>query len=177
MAIKISGTTVIDNARDIVNVGDITAANAVSADTVSATTSLSTETISSNTASINTLTSDVSVSGDIKATVYNNTYVDLGVPSGNTVTIDCSTGNMFESTPNTDVSFEFSNVPTAGNGYGCILKVTVSGTVTLGWANSVVWDAGTPPAAPADGETDVYTFITDDGGSVWYGFHSGDAMA
>ena len=166
MAIKISGTTVIDDNRDIVNVVDVTAANSVTA-----------EVVSSNTASINTLTSDVSVSGDIKATVYNNTYVDLGVPSGNTVTIDCSTGNMFESTPNTDVSFEFSNVPAAGNGYGCILKVTVSGTITLGWANSVVWDAGTPPTAPADGETDVYTFITDDGGTVWYGFHSGDAMA
>ena len=166
MAIKISGTTVIDDNRDIVNVVDVTAANSVTA-----------EVVSSNTASINTLTSDVSVSGDIKATVYNNTYVDLGVPSSNTVTIDCSTGNMFESTPNTDVSFEFSNVPAAGNGYGCILKVTVSGTITLGWANSVVWDAGTPPDAPADGETDVYTFVTDDGGTVWYGFHSGDAMA
>jgi hypothetical protein len=34
-----------------------------------------------------------------------------------------------------------------------------------------------PPTTPANGETDVYTFYTDDGGTTYYGFQTGDALA
>ena len=55
--------------------------------------------------------------------------------------------------------------------------IAPSATVTLTWPASVDWPSGTAPTAPASGETDVYTFYTTDGGTTYYGFQVGDAMA
>jgi sugar lactone lactonase YvrE len=52
-----------------------------------------------------------------------------------------------------------------------------STAATLTYPASVDWPSGTAPDAPADGETDVLVFYTQDGGSNWYGFLAGDAMA
>jgi hypothetical protein len=48
---------------------------------------------------------------------------------------------------------------------------------TLTYPASVDWPGGTAPDAPADGETDVLVFYTEDGGTTYYGFQAGDAMA
>jgi len=48
---------------------------------------------------------------------------------------------------------------------------------TLTYPTSVDWAGGTAPDAPADGETDVLSFYTTDGGTTYYGFQVGDAMA
>ena len=48
---------------------------------------------------------------------------------------------------------------------------------TLTYPATVDWPSGTAPDAPAAGETDVLAFYTDDGGTNWYGFQAGDAMA
>jgi DNA-binding beta-propeller fold protein YncE len=50
---------------------------------------------------------------------------------------------------------------------------TVTDT-TLTWPSSIEWAAGTAPAAPANGETDVFTFTTDDGGTTYTGIQSID---
>ena len=52
-----------------------------------------------------------------------------------------------------------------------------SALATLTYPASVDWPSGTAPTAPASGETDVYTFYTTDGGTTYYGFQVGDAMA
>ena len=104
-------------------------------------------------------------------------------PSGETVgsitsgTLDLSSGNVFSDAPSANVTYVFSNHPSTGTGYGFTLKVTPSATVTLTWPASVDWPSGTAPTAPASGETDVYTFYTTDGGTNWYGFQVGDALA
>lgn len=46
----------------------------------------------------------------------------------------------------------------------------------LTYPASVDWPAATAPDAPADGETDVLVFYTQDGGTTYYGFQAGDAM-
>jgi DNA-binding beta-propeller fold protein YncE len=51
------------------------------------------------------------------------------------------------------------------------------GDATFTYPASVEWPAGTPPTAPADGETDILTFFTQDGGTTYYGFLAGAAMA
>ena len=43
------------------------------------------------------------------------------------------------------------------------------GDATFTYPASVEWPAGTPPTAPADGETDLLTFLTQDGGTTYYG--------
>lgn len=52
-----------------------------------------------------------------------------------------------------------------------------SALATITYPASVIWSGGTTPTAPANGETDVYSFYTDDGGTTYYGFVSGDALA
>ena len=42
---------------------------------------------------------------------------------------------------------------------------------------SVKWPSGTPPTAPADGEVDILRFITQDGGTTYYGVKLGDDMS
>ena len=45
------------------------------------------------------------------------------------------------------------------------------------WPASVEWTGGTAPSSPAVGETDVYTFITDDGGTSYVGIQSADNLS
>lgn len=92
-------------------------------------------------------------------------------------TISATTGNVFNHTPSADVAYTFSNPPTTGSAYDFTLKVTPSATVAITWPSSVKWAGGTAPTTPASGETDVYTFYTDDGGTTYYGFQVGDALA
>lgn len=94
-----------------------------------------------------------------------------------TNTLDLSSGNVFNSAPSTSPTYVFSNPPASGTAYGFTLKVTPSATVTITWPTSVDWAGGTAPTSPASGETDVYGFYTVDGGTTWYGFQAGDAMA
>ena len=104
-------------------------------------------------------------------------------PAGETVgditssTLDLSTGNVFSDAPATSPTYVFSNPLASGTAYGFTLKVTPSATVTVTWPASVGWAAGTAPTAPASGETNVFVFYTQDGGTTYYGFLAGGAMA
>jgi len=66
--------------------------------------------------------------------------------------------------PTTDTVYQYS---TAG----------APAAATFTYPASVDWPSGTAPDAPADGETDVLSFYTADGGTTWYGFQVGDALA
>ena len=121
-----------------------------------------------------TFTANQTVSAELKATSYNESYVSL---SGTTPTVDCEAGNMFALTTSGNTTFTFSNPPTTGTAYGFTIKVTAGGTHTLTWPASVDWPAATAPDAPASGETNVLVFLTHDGGTTWYGFQAGAALA
>jgi hypothetical protein len=94
-----------------------------------------------------------------------------------TGTIDLSTGNVFSDAPATSPTYVFSNPPATGTAYGLTLKITPSAGVTITWPASVDWPGGAAPAAPASGETDVFVFYTQDGGTTYYGFVAGKALA
>ena len=104
-------------------------------------------------------------------------------PSGETVgdissgTLDLTSGNVFSDAPSANVTYVFSNPPATGSAYGFTLKVTPSATVTVTWPSSVDWAGGSAPDAPASGATNVYSFYTQDGGTTYYGFLAGAAMA
>lgn len=115
---------------------------------------------------------DVVAAEEFTAKSYNETYVAIGAND-----IDCETGNFFSKTISANTTFTFSNPPTTGTGYGFVFKLTVSGTRTVTWPSSVDWAGGAAPDAPASGETDILCFITHDGGTTWYGFLAGDAVA
>ena len=56
------------------------------------------------------------------------------------------------------------------------VKVTLDtvATTAFTFANATTLSFTT---APANGETDVYSFFTTDGGTTYYGFQAGDAMS
>jgi hypothetical protein len=121
-----------------------------------------------------THTGDVSITGEFIADSVNETYSAL---SGTAVTVDCETGNFFALTTSGNTTFTFSNPPTSGTAYSFTLKLTAGGTHTITYPASVDWAGGTAPDAPASTETDLLAFTTYDGGTTWYGFQAGDAMA
>jgi len=63
-----------------------------------------------------------------------------------------------------------------GQSVGAIWQYSTGfvGDATFTYPASVEWPAGTPPTAPADGETDLLRFLTLDGGSTYYGRVVGD---
>jgi len=99
------------------------------------------------------------------------------VGSISTGTLNLATGNVFSDTPSANVTYAFSNPPASGTAYGFTLKVTPSATITVDWPASVKWPAGTAPTAPASGETAVYVFYTQDGGTTYFGFVAGEDMS
>jgi len=121
-----------------------------------------------------TYTGDVDITGELLVDSYNETYAAL---SGTSPAVNCESGNVFSLSTSGNTTFTFTNPPASGTAYGFTLKVTAGGTHTLTWPGSVDWAGGTAPDAPASGETNVLVFITHDGGTTWYGFQAGAALA
>lgn len=119
----------------------------------------------------------ITLGTDQTATYAAAAYEKYSALSGTTPSVDCRLGNFFALTTSGNTTFTFSNVPASGAGMGFTLKLTAGGTHTLTWPASVDWAGGTAPDAPASGETNIYVFITHDGGTTWYGFLGGAALA
>jgi len=120
---------------------------------------------------------NIKLTEEVQAVCYLETVVAL---SGTSPTVDCDEGNTFTLTTsgNTTFTFSYAGVQlTTDDSYAFTLRVTAGGTHTLTWPASVDWAGGTAPDAPASGETDVFVFLTTDGGTNWYGFQAGDALA
>ena len=92
------------------------------------------------------------------------------------VTIDLDTGNNFSTAMAGAVTYTFSNAATSGTVSSFTLKVVSNGSA-ITWPTSVDWPAATAPTLSASGETDYFVFLTHDGGTTWYGFTAGQAMA
>ena len=97
--------------------------------------------------------------------------------SGLTPSVDVGARDTYTLSTTGNTTFTFTGAPSSGQVGTFSLIVTAGGTHTLTWPASVDWAGGTAPDAPASGEKDIYTFMTVDGGTTWYGFLAGDAMA
>ena len=82
--------------------------------------------------------------------------------------IDCSQGSYFTKTITGATTFTFTNVPT-GVAYAFTLEVTLNGSNSITWPTpNVKWPADTAPQL-TDGKTQIFVFLTDDGGTRWRG--------
>jgi len=99
--------------------------------------------------------------------------------SSNAATLDLSSATNFTHTLSEDVTYTFSNPAASGKASAFTLKVTQDATErTITWPSSVDWAGGTAPTVSADsGAVDYYVFITTDGGTTYYGFTAGQALA
>ena len=82
--------------------------------------------------------------------------------------IDCSLGNHFTKTITGATAFTFTNVPASGTEYSFTLEVTLNGSNAITWPASVKWNADTAPTI-TDGKTQLFMFLTTNGGTRWRG--------
>ena len=125
---------------------------------------------------IPTGTTSVTMTGSLKPLTYNETYVSKSAAS--TVTCDLATANHFAVTIDQATTFAFSNPPSSGTSYAFTLIITQHSTAAaLTWPNTVDWAGGSAPDAAGNNEVQAYGFITRDGGTTYYGFLGGTAIA
>jgi hypothetical protein len=102
------------------------------------------------------------------------TYATASISAG-TLTVDLSTATVFNVTNNANTTtFTISNA-TSSKAQAFTLFITGNGTsYTQTWGSSVKWAGGTAPTLTTTNlKTDVLTFVTNDGGTTWFGFVGG----
>jgi len=123
---------------------------------------------------------DVLLSQELTAISYNETFVAV-TSTANAATINCEAGNSFSHTLTENTTFTFSNPPATGTSYGFTLKIVQDAGAsgfTVTWPTSVDYAGATAPTLTATASAvDVLVFYTHDGGTTWYGFVAGAAMA
>ena len=62
-------------------------------------------------------------------------------------------------------------------GADAIYQYSTATAATLTWPSSIEFVGGVAPAAPATGETDIFTFSTDDGGTSYIGTKTADNLS
>ncbi|MAZ23693.1 MAG: hypothetical protein CMB22_02665 [Euryarchaeota archaeon] len=120
-----------------------------------------------------------SVAGAVTATTLKSTSAretkSAVTQSTGTLTLDCATANVFEFTPSQNITtLTISNIPTSGDAYAMVLKITGS-AYTIAWGAAVKWAAGTSPTLSTS-NVDVIVLLTVDAGTNWYGFVSGQDL-
>ena len=92
----------------------------------------------------------------------------------NTQTLDLSTGGTFSFTPSGATTVSLTNPPASGTAVGFAVEVNGDASA-ITWPSSVKWPSGTAPTATATKE--LYTFVTTDGGTTYYGKLAGSDIA
>ena len=81
--------------------------------------------------------------------------------------VDCSAGSYFTKTITGATTFTFSNVP-SGVEFSFTMEITLNGSNAITWPASVKWNADTAPAL-TDGKTQLFMFVTTNGGTRFRG--------
>ncbi len=98
--------------------------------------------------------------------------------SSNAATINLRDGTNFVHDLTEDVTYTFSNPASSGKVSMFTLKV-IQGSTTraITWPPSVEWaGAEVPTLSTGNDEVDIFVFMTNDGGTTYYGFTAGQAM-
>ena len=122
---------------------------------------------------------DVSLSEELKAKSYNETYAAV-TSSSNAVTVNCENGNSFTHVLTENTTFTFSNPPASGTAYTFSIEIIQDSSAsgyTVTWPTAVDWpDATSPTLTSTASAKDLFVFYTRDGGTNWYGFTAGLAL-
>jgi hypothetical protein len=129
---------------------------------------------------LSTYTGDVDITGELVVDSYNETYAAV-TSTSNATTVDCEAGNTFMHTLTENTTFTFSNPPASGTAYSMSIEIIQDASAsgyTVTWPTSVDWPSATAPTLTATASAvDVFVFTTRDGGTTWYGFTAGQAIA
>ena len=101
--------------------------------------------------------------------------------SSNATTVNLRDGTNFSHTLTENTTFTFSNPASSGKSSSFTLKLVQDASAsgyTVTWPTAVDWPAATAPTLTATASAvDYFVFITHDGGTTWYGFTAGQALA
>ena len=144
--VSVGGTLTYDDVTNIDSVGLITARSGINV-----------------LAGVSTFAAQIEANGGTKITGSQTSNISaMGANA-----VDCSAGNYFTKTITGATTFTFTNVPT-GVAYTFTMEVTLNGSNAITWPGTVKWPADTAPTI-TDGKTQLFVFITDDGGTRWRG--------
>jgi len=126
---------------------------------------------------LTTTSAGVDVNGSI--TIAGGITEDAVTLSGTSTTINLATATNFVHDLTGNTTYTFSNAATTGNASAFTLKIIQGSTArTITWPASVDWAGGTAPTLTTTNDgVDVFVFYTIDGGTTYYGFTAGQAMA
>ena len=123
---------------------------------------------------------DVTLAAELKATSYNEAHQTV-TSTSNATTVNCEAGNSARHTLTENTTFTFANPPATGTAFSFSLKIVQDSGATgyaVTWPTAVDWPAATAPTLTATASAvDVFVFATHDGGTTWYGFTAGQALA
>ena len=142
-------------------------------------TATSTNTLSNKTLAATTLSGQLTGADQTVSAINLKDYGEITNAIGNATgakTIDLTLGNSVTATTTGATTWTFSNPTASDELCGFSLKLVNGGSATQTWPASVDWPAATAPTLTTSG-TDVLVFITCDGGTTWYGFVAGLALA
>ena len=99
--------------------------------------------------------------------------------SSNATTVNLRLGTHFLHDLTEATTFTFSNPAASGLTSTFTLKIIQDSSArAITWPGAVDWPAGAAPTLTAtDNGVDYFVFTTNDGGTTWYGFTAGQAMA
>jgi hypothetical protein len=127
-----------------------------------------------------TYTGNVDITGEFIADSYNETYAAV-TSTSNATTVSCEAGNTFSHVLTENTTFTFSNPPASGTAYAMSIEIIQDASASgfsVTWPSSVDWPAATAPTLTATASAkDIFVFTSRDGGSNWYGFTAGQALA
>ena len=165
--VSIGGTLTYEDVTNIDSVGIVTARQGIKV--TAGGVDVTAGGVSVTAGGINVTAGGINVSGIVTASngveVTGNYTENITAVSGTAV--DCSTASYFTKTITGATTFTFTNVPT-GVAYAFTFEVTLNGSNAITWPASVKWPADTAPTI-TDGKTQVFVFLTDDGGTRWRG--------
>jgi hypothetical protein len=142
-------------------------------------TATSTNTLSNKTLAATTLSGQLTGADQTVSAINLKDYGEITNALGNATgatTIDLTLGNSVTATTTGATTWTFSNPTASDELCSFSLKLVNGGSAAQTWPASVDWPAATAPTLTASG-TDVLVFITCDGGTTWYGFVAGLALA
>ena len=125
-------------------------------------------TINSTFATINATFSG-NVTGVLKGT---KDFIVANTNTNGANTVDLSVSNYFRHVMTANVQYTFINAPASGTGqlFSLLLLQDGTGSRLPTFANTVYWAGGSqPPATTAANSRDLWTFITYDGGTTYWG--------
>jgi len=112
------------------------------------------------------------VAGTISGTVKAYKEFVTAASSSTAYTVDLSTANIFNISMTGNCTFTFTNPPVSGTSFSftLILKQDATGSRTATWPASVKYpNASTPTLTTTASKTDIFNFITVDGGTTYFG--------